>query len=610
MENDNSLIGKNFIIEIKNIYKRIEELKINISRKEDDFKNIINEKDNLIEILNEKIITQEKRIEMNEREIKNLNDIIKNQENKIQNNKKEIKNLYIISEADKKQISQIKSKVCKLILKNGNCPGFFCKIKFPNDKLMPVLITNNHYIDESMLENESQKIYYSIYNQRGSKYIRLNNRIKYTSKKYNITIIEIKENDNINEDMFFDIELNENNIKYSKNAIYVLHPNEKEILVSYGILNEICEDKKYEFQHYCTNFKGSSGSPILDILNNKIFGMHKISIGENYNLGTFINYPINEFIEENYIDNNLNEFNKKFNLNIKYNITNLDLRRKNIECINFLKNLSLKELKELNLYGCRISDIGFLEKVHFEKLEKLDLRNNKISNINLLEKVNFKELKELYLSSCGISDISFLENVNFEKLEKLYLSKNKISNIKILEKVNFTELKELYLSSCGISDTKFLENVNFEKLEKLSLRDNKILNISIFKKVNFKELKELYLSSCGISDISSLENVNFEKLEKLFLRNNKISNINILEKINFKKLKELDLSECEISDIKFLEKGQFEKLEKLYLTGNKISNVNLLEKVNFKELKELYLNLDEKILKNLKIKNNNYLKIY
>ena len=41
MENDNNLIGKNFIIEIKNIYKRIEELKINISRKEDDFKNII-----------------------------------------------------------------------------------------------------------------------------------------------------------------------------------------------------------------------------------------------------------------------------------------------------------------------------------------------------------------------------------------------------------------------------------------------------------------------------------------------------------------------------------------------------------------------------------------
>ena len=54
--------------------------------------------------------------------------------------------------------------------------------------------------------------------------------MKYTSpkEKYDITIIEIKESDNINDNMFFDIELNENNLIYSKKSIYILHyPNEK-----------------------------------------------------------------------------------------------------------------------------------------------------------------------------------------------------------------------------------------------------------------------------------------------------------------------------------------------------------------------------------------------
>ena len=305
----------------------------------------------------------------------------------------------------------MKSKVCKIYLNSGNGTGFFCKIKFPNNKIIPVLITNNHVINESILKNENQKIYYSIYNQKESKYIKLDNRMKYTSpeEKYDVTIIEIKENDNVGDNMYFDIELNENNNTiYTKKSIYVLHyPNEKNISVSYGILNNICEDKEYEFNHFCTTYGGSSGSPILDLSKNKIIGIHKGAKGNIYNLGTFINYPINEFIQNNYMDNNLIEINKKFNLNIQSNITKLDLsRNKNIDCINYLQNLTLNELKELNLSNCGIKDIGFLEKVKFEKLEKLDLSNNKnISNYDILKKIDFKELKELDLSDNKISDI-------------------------------------------------------------------------------------------------------------------------------------------------------------------------------------------------------------
>ena len=110
----------------------------------------------------------------------------------------------------------------------------------------------NHY---QKMKIENQKINYSIYNEK-TKNIILNNRRKYTSKKYDITIIEIKKDDKD----YFELEINEDNIKYNKESIYILHyPYGKNISISYGIINTIFEDKEYEFKHCCTKYKGSSG---------------------------------------------------------------------------------------------------------------------------------------------------------------------------------------------------------------------------------------------------------------------------------------------------------------------------------------------------------------
>ena len=148
---------------------------------------------------------------------------------------------------------------------------------------------------------------------------------------------------------------------------------------------------------------GSSGSPILN-LNNKVIGIHQ----DNFNKGTFLNYPIKEFIKifksfnnDNYINIErnemlLNEFKQKYDLNIE------DTK------IDFL-DLSFKILnKEL---------LEDLIKIESKKLEKLSIDNNGLSDINILEKVNFKELKQLDLYANDLSDINVLEKVRFEKLE-------------------------------------------------------------------------------------------------------------------------------------------------------------------------------------------------
>ena len=61
--------------------------------------------------------------------------------------------------------------------------------------------------------------------------------------------------------------------------------------------------KDYEIIHTCSTEKGSSGSPIINLLNNKVIAIHVgNSINMNFNKGTFLKYPIMDFINSLYDD--------------------------------------------------------------------------------------------------------------------------------------------------------------------------------------------------------------------------------------------------------------------------------------------------------------------
>ena len=56
-------------------------------------------------------------------------------------------------EGTKKILFQMENCICKIYLEDGQKgTGFFCKILFNND-LLPVLITNNHVLNEKDIEN-------------------------------------------------------------------------------------------------------------------------------------------------------------------------------------------------------------------------------------------------------------------------------------------------------------------------------------------------------------------------------------------------------------------------------------------------------------------------
>ena len=263
-------------------------------------------------------------------------------------------------------LEQMKTKVCQINSDNiVKGTGFFCKIPFPGDnRLLSVLITNNHILDESLLNQKKKKISLTINNK--DKEIELDNRIKYTNKKYDITIIELKTEDRIHN--FFELDnniSNKSNLSYFGKSIYLLHyPENEESYVSYGIIKGLERDQNYyEFNHVCSTNFGSSGGPILDLSNNTIIGVHKAANNkEPYNIGLFLKYPLNEFINKykskDSIINFKTKVNNRKNVHFKPNdINSITDMKKNINQINF------NDLKPINIKLLNLGDTSYLNSV-------------------------------------------------------------------------------------------------------------------------------------------------------------------------------------------------------------------------------------------------------
>ena len=234
-------------------------------------------------------------------------------------------------QSTKKILEQMINCICKIKIKGEKRTGFFGKIPLEdNNKIMKCLMTNYHIINKEYIK-KNKEINLLLNDDNEVLIINLEiNRKIYFNEEYDIAIIELKDIDNIKEYLELDDNLFKNNEKifYEEESIYILqYPHGDNACVSYGILNEI---DNYNIKHLCTTDNGSSGSPILNLKNNKVIGIHKIgSKNYNFNYGTLLKYPINDFIKNN------KNINNKITAEIYINKDDIN---KNIQIINTFEN--------------------------------------------------------------------------------------------------------------------------------------------------------------------------------------------------------------------------------------------------------------------------------
>jgi len=167
---------------------------------------------------------------------------------------------------------------------------------------MKVLITNNHILNKEDL-SLGKKLKFSINNDEIAYEREIDETRKiYTNEEYDITIIEIKQNDKLDKIDYFDIDkqiFKENSNELFRNMnIYLLHyPKGNRMQYSIGLIKNIDD---YTIRHLCDSSGGSSGAPIINSMNFQVIGIHKGAAERgNYNLGTLLKEPLLKFNDKN-----------------------------------------------------------------------------------------------------------------------------------------------------------------------------------------------------------------------------------------------------------------------------------------------------------------------
>ena len=111
------------------------------------------------------------------------------------------------------------------------------------------------------------------------------------------TIIEINSSDKIEFNSFIEID----DIIYSEDfiqkrlftdiSVYIISLSMGEIFYSLGKMYEI---NRFKLRYNCSTQSGLTGSPILNLMTNKVLGIH-VGSEKEHNLGTYIKYIVEEF---------------------------------------------------------------------------------------------------------------------------------------------------------------------------------------------------------------------------------------------------------------------------------------------------------------------------
>ena len=269
--------------------------------------------------------------------------------------------------------------ICKIKVDQSTGTGFFGKINYGKNQTKQFLMTNFHVLNKNYYD-KTIKIDLLINDEKIIKLIDLSKkRETYFNENYDVILIEILDNDGIENFLELDENLfrEKEDVLYKQKSIYVLqYPNGKNAAVSYGILKSFDEVNHSNILHNCSTEKGSSGSPILNLETNKVIGIHKGgSAIFNFNMGTFLKLPINDFIEnklnkEEAINNNIN------------NIQNLSLKKNNFNNLMNIKKIEDKINNEMNIQEPKIN-ITFDEKTIKETKSNFKIDNNTEQNITV-----------------------------------------------------------------------------------------------------------------------------------------------------------------------------------------------------------------------------------
>ena len=420
-------------------------------------------------------------------------------------------------------INKVINSICKIIIKINNeykqGTGFFMNIS----NSLKYLITNYHVINPDIIHGD---IEIELHNHKKMKLGLTNRNINYIEQPRDITIIEIKNTDEIYNDIkFLEYDMNyKKGYQIYKNAdIFTIeHPNGDDASCASGTIINI-ED--YEFDHNISTDKGSSGCPI--ILNNdninliQVIGIHKNGDKtEGINGGTFIGEIFNEINfnttknESNYIIAEINIKDNDINKKIRIINSYEEYMRKYPDCSLKEELMNEKEIKECEIkindkiitfnYYYKFTNKGtytikyifrnYLTNTNYMFYNCSSLININLSNFNTENVINMGCMFDGCTSLANIN-LSNFNTQNVTNMKFMFSGCSSLSNIN-LDSFNTGKVINMECMFFGCSS---LTNINLCNFNTQNVTSMKFM---------FSECKSL--SSINLSNFNTQNVINIE----------------------------------------------------------------------------------------------------
>ena len=460
--------------------------------------------------------------------------------------------LPITIEGTKIILNQLINCICKIENRNGSGTGFFCSI---NEKVK-ALITNNHVINENII-NENKTIRVTLNDDKDFKIINLENKKIYTSEKYDVTIIEIHpEKENITQFLELDKEILEFSRDRSQSVYILQYPRinifRQKAAVSYGIIKNL--EEEFNLIHYCCTEYGSSGSLIINLLNNKLVGIHKENFkSKNYNRGTLLKNPINEYLKNYFNIENINQN----NLLLSEEENNINQKNE----INLILKIDEKDINKNIYFLNRDNDKYNTEEEYKNSIEYFNKILNKSKIEIFINEIKYDNKKYFKPKRVGLYEIKLIFKLYITNLSYMFYGCSNITNINLS---SFVTKNIINMSSMFYNCTNLIE-----------------IDLSSFDTNNVTNMNSLFYNCSNLTkiDLSSFHTNNVTNMSSMFCNCSNLTNINVTS-FNTNKVINMSSMFCNCSNLKNLNVSSFDtmnvtNMSSLFYNCSKLSKIDL-----------------------------------
>ena len=484
---------------------------------------------------------------------------------------------------DKTLLNLVQKRICKIKCSEGNGTGFFLNInidEFDYSLRVRALITNRHVLNEDDIK-PGKKISFSLNNDEEKYEIEIGKERKiYTSEIYDVTIIEIKDEDKLNKDSFFEIDDNiyNPNHNFNNKLIYLLYyPKGKGMLFQQGSIKNVdVKEKNYEIEYLCDSNSddGSSGGPLINSIDYKVIGIDKGASKSNFNCGTLLKEAIIEFRKQ--IKNEDNKI-KDIENKIIYNMKNEDIKNnKEEKKKNYLHELigkknedkedeitirykieDIMDRKEIRLFGdefvknnrrkCKI----IIDKKEFNLKTYVDINVNQLNNgIFEIKLKGIKKVTNMSYMFYNCESLSSLPNIskwktqNVTDMKFMFYNCTSLSTLSDISKwntLNVINMSEMFSYCYSLSSLPEISKWNTQNVTDISsmFYHCKSLftlpDISKWNTQNVINMKGMF-SGCksllSLPDISKWNTLNLKNISNMFSHCKSLSSLPDISKWN------------------------------------------------------------------------------